>query len=83
MVLGVSAAVSLLLAPVASANFFVPKSGGSPNADQISSLYKIILYMAAVVFVIVDALPPRHVNPSTTPTLHALARDGDRVRCSG
>lgn len=54
MVLGVSAAVSLLLAPVASANFFVPKSGGSPNADQISSLYKIILYMAAVVFVIVE-----------------------------
>ena len=31
-----------------------PKSGGSPNADQIASLYKIILYIAAVVFVIVE-----------------------------
>ncbi|MGN6169895.1 MAG: cytochrome c oxidase subunit II [Solirubrobacteraceae bacterium] len=54
VVLGASVALSLVLAPVASANFFVPKSGGSPNANQISSLYKIILYMAAVVFVIVE-----------------------------
>jgi cytochrome c oxidase subunit 2 len=37
------------------ANFFTLKSGGSPNADQINSLYKIILYIAAVVFVIVEA----------------------------
>ena len=35
------------------ANFFTPKSGGSPNANQIDSLYKIILYIAAVVFVVV------------------------------
>jgi cytochrome c oxidase subunit 2 len=54
VVLGASLAISLVLAPVASANFFVPKSGGSPNANQISSLYKIILYMAAAVFVIVE-----------------------------
>lgn len=54
VVLGASLAISLVLAPVASANFLVPKSGGSPNANQISSLYKIILYMAAVVFVIVE-----------------------------
>jgi cytochrome c oxidase subunit 2 len=45
---------SLLLAPAALANFFTPKSGGSPNADSIDSLYKIILYLAAVVFVIVE-----------------------------
>ena len=45
---------SLLLAPSALANFFTPKSGGSPNADQIHSLYKIVLYIAAVVFVIVE-----------------------------
>ena len=32
--------------------------------------------MARVVFVIVDALPHRHVNPATTPTLHALAQEG-------
>ncbi len=44
----------LIFAPVASAGFFVPKSGGSPNANQIASLYKIILYIAAVVFVIVE-----------------------------
>ena len=45
---------SLILASGALANFITPKSGGSPNADQIASLYKIILYIAAVVFVIVE-----------------------------
>jgi cytochrome c oxidase subunit 2 len=45
---------SLIIAPSAFANFLTPKSGGSPNADQIHSLYKIILYIAAVVFVIVE-----------------------------
>jgi cytochrome c oxidase subunit 2 len=45
---------SLIIAPSAFANFIVPKSGGSPNADQISSLYKLVLYIAAVVFVIVE-----------------------------
>jgi len=45
---------SLILAPEALANFITPKSGGSPNADQIHSLYMIVLYIAAVVFVIVE-----------------------------
>ncbi len=45
---------SLALAPSASANFLTLKSGGSPNADQIASLYKIVLYLAAVVCVIVE-----------------------------
>jgi cytochrome c oxidase subunit 2 len=45
---------TLILAPSAFANFITPKSGGSPNADQIDSLYKIILYIAAVVFVLVE-----------------------------
>jgi cytochrome c oxidase subunit 2 len=45
---------SLVLAPDALANFITPKSGGSPNANQIDSLYKIVLYIAAVVFVIVE-----------------------------
>jgi cytochrome c oxidase subunit 2 len=49
-----SLAVSLVLAPNAFANFITPKTGGSPNADQIHSLYLIILYVAAVVFVIVE-----------------------------
>jgi cytochrome c oxidase subunit 2 len=54
--LGVSAALiaALIVAPDAFAGFITPKTGGSPNADQISSLYKIILYIAAVVFVIVE-----------------------------
>ncbi|MBV8989327.1 MAG: cytochrome c oxidase subunit II, partial [Solirubrobacterales bacterium] len=47
-------AASLIFAPDALANFFVPKSGGSPNADQIATLYKIILYIAAFVFVVVE-----------------------------
>jgi cytochrome c oxidase subunit II len=47
-------AVSLILAPSALANFFTPKSGGSPNANAIDSLYKLILYVAAFVFVIVE-----------------------------
>jgi cytochrome c oxidase subunit II len=45
---------SLIFAPAALANFFTPKSGGSPNADQIETLYRITLYIAAVVFVIVE-----------------------------
>ncbi|MBV9535685.1 MAG: cytochrome c oxidase subunit II [Solirubrobacterales bacterium] len=49
-----SVGYSLLLAPVASANFIGPKAGGSPNANQISSLYHIILYIAAFVFVVVE-----------------------------
>ncbi len=44
----------LVLAPSAPANLLTPKSGGSPNADSIASLYKLILYVAAVVFVVVE-----------------------------
>ncbi len=33
---------------------FTPQSGGSPNADEIDSLYKIILYIALVIFVGVE-----------------------------
>jgi cytochrome c oxidase subunit 2 len=43
-----------VLAPDALANFITPKSGASPNARAISSLYKIVLYIAAVVFVLVE-----------------------------
>jgi cytochrome c oxidase subunit 2 len=34
--------------------FFTPRSGGSPNADQIDSLYKITLYIALVIFFAVE-----------------------------
>ena len=49
-----SVLVSLVLAPSALANLITPKAGGSPNADQIHSLYVIILIIAAVVFVVVE-----------------------------
>jgi len=49
-----TSALPLVLAPSAFANFITPKSGGSPNANQIHSLYMIILYIAAVVFVLVE-----------------------------
>jgi cytochrome c oxidase subunit 2 len=44
---------SLILAPAALGNFFTPKSGGSPNANSIESLYRIILYIAAFVVAVV------------------------------
>jgi len=53
-VLTLALAGSLLAAPAATAHFITPKSGGSPNANEIASLYKIILYIAGVVFVLVE-----------------------------
>ncbi len=52
--LSITLAASLVFAPGAMANFLTLKSGGSPNADGIASLYKIILYLAAIVFVGVE-----------------------------
>ncbi|MCW3016009.1 MAG: cytochrome c oxidase, subunit [Solirubrobacterales bacterium] len=46
--------LSLLLTSTASADFFTPESGGSPNADKIDTLYKLILGVAVVVFVGVE-----------------------------
>jgi cytochrome c oxidase subunit II len=46
--------LALLAAPAGIADTFTPESGGSPNADQIDSLYKIILYVAIVIFLIVE-----------------------------
>ena len=34
--------------------FLFPQSGGSPNANHIDSLYKITLYVALVIFVLVE-----------------------------
>jgi cytochrome c oxidase subunit II len=41
------------LAPTLLA-FFTPRSGGSPNADQINTLYKITLVIALVIFFAVE-----------------------------
>jgi cytochrome c oxidase subunit 2 len=53
-VLALAVAGALIVPADALANFFTPKSGGSPNANEIDSLYKIVLYIAAVVFVVVE-----------------------------
>lgn len=38
---------------LAAQAFFAPESGGSPNADNIDSLYKIVLVIALIIFVAV------------------------------
>ena len=45
---------ALALAGVASADLWTPESGGSPNADDIDTLYKVILVVAALIFVGVE-----------------------------
>jgi cytochrome c oxidase subunit 2 len=44
----------LALAPMAVADVFTPESGGSPNADDIDTLYKIVLYVAIPIFLLVE-----------------------------
>jgi len=52
-----AAAVVLLSAPAwAWGDALTPESGGSPNADAIDSLYKIVLYVAVAVFVGVEGM---------------------------
>ena len=54
MAVGVALLALLVLAPSALAGAFVPESGGSQNADDISTLYKITLYVSIVIFLIVE-----------------------------
>jgi cytochrome c oxidase subunit II len=50
-----AAGVALLaLAPAASAGIFTPEHGGSPNADEIDRLYRIVLYVSIPIFLIVE-----------------------------
>jgi cytochrome c oxidase subunit 2 len=51
--LAIAVAGLLVLPGTALAGFFTPKSG-APPANQIGSLYKVVLYIAAVVFVVVE-----------------------------
>ena len=44
----------LLVVPGASAGPITPESGGSPQAEDIDTLYKITLYVAIVIFLIVE-----------------------------
>ena len=53
-VIGGGLLLLLATAPGALADVFTPESGGSPNADEIDSLYKITLYVGIVMFLIVE-----------------------------
>jgi cytochrome c oxidase subunit II len=44
----------LITAPAALGDTFTPESGGSPNADDIDTLFKITLYVGIVIFLIVE-----------------------------
>jgi len=44
----------LAFAGPAAADVFTPESGGSPNADRIDTLYKITLFLAIPIFLIVE-----------------------------
>jgi cytochrome c oxidase subunit II len=45
---------SLIAAPAALGDPFSPESGGSQNADDIDTLFKITLYIGIVIFLIVE-----------------------------
>jgi cytochrome c oxidase subunit II len=47
---------ALVLAPTASAGWFLPESDGSPNADAIRTLYILIALVALVIFIAVEGL---------------------------
>jgi cytochrome c oxidase subunit 2 len=48
------ALLGLLASAQGAFAFFTPESGGSPNANQIDTLYKVTLYVALVIFVLVE-----------------------------
>jgi cytochrome c oxidase subunit 2 len=56
MLAALAAALLALLVPAPSAfgDVLTPESGGSSNADDIDTLYKITLYVALVIFLIVE-----------------------------
>ncbi len=54
LALGLALIVLLVAAQAASAGAFTPESGGSPNADEINRLYKIVLYVSIPIFLIVE-----------------------------
>jgi cytochrome c oxidase subunit II len=44
----------LIAAPSAFADAITPESGGSPNADDIDTLYKLTLYIGIAIFLLVE-----------------------------
>ena len=55
LVLVAALLVSLAAAPLAFADAFTPESGGSPNADDIDTLYKIAFAVGMVIFLGVES----------------------------
>ena len=49
-----TAGLTLLLTGTASADLLTPEDGGSPNADKIDSLYKVVLVIAIIIFAVVE-----------------------------
>jgi cytochrome c oxidase subunit 2 len=49
-----AAALLLLLSPSALADVVTPEDGGSPNADDIDTLYKVVLVPAIIIFIGVE-----------------------------
>jgi cytochrome c oxidase subunit 2 len=50
-----AAAIGILIAaPSAFADAITPESGGSPNANDIDTLYKLTLYIGIVIFLLVE-----------------------------
>jgi cytochrome c oxidase subunit II len=47
---------ALVLAPAASAGWFLPESAGAPNADAIRTLYILIALLGLVIFIGVEGL---------------------------
>jgi cytochrome c oxidase subunit 2 len=56
LALAVAAVVLLVAAGPASADLLTPESGGSPNADKIDTLFKIVAAMGLVVLVGVEGV---------------------------
>jgi cytochrome c oxidase subunit II len=52
--LGGVVVTTLIFAPSAFADVFTPESGGSANADDIDTLYKLTLYIGIVIFLLVE-----------------------------
>ena len=48
--------IALLAAGPAFGDAFTPESGGSPQAESIDTLYKLTLYIAIVIFLIVEGV---------------------------
>lgn len=50
------AAAGFLVTGSASAGWLTPESGGSPNANAINDLYKVVLVLALIIFFAVEAV---------------------------